>query len=608
MILAVAVCLVVFAVDLVVPLGYATGILHVVPLLLMLGARVPWHVFVVAGVAGAFVLLDMVLGAPGGPVQLVVVNRVLTLAGLLVVAALIFRHTRHRLQAQQSLEAVLFAMPDGVIAVDEQGKVKLANHAAERLFDVSQGQLVGRQVDDFLPVEQRAAHGGHRASFAAGDHPGVMAPNRAVYGVTRTGERVRVEITLGRVDGTPPLVIAALRDVSAQAAAEERLNSHQRLEALGRLAGGVAHDFNNMMTAILCSARLGREAAPAGSELAEDLDDVLDAARRATELTKQLLAFSRHQAVEPRSLDLNGLVEGTGAMLRRLLGAQVQLALDLAPALGPVRLAPSQAEQVLVNLCINARDAMGGRGRLTVATRDVELRERRRQGLFDLPPGPYVTLSVADEGSGIAPEVLPHIFEPFYSTKASDEGTGLGLSTVYGIVKHANGQILIDSHVGRGTTFSLWFPRATEPVVAPEPRGLEVAPAAGEGVVLIAEDEELLRRTLVRTLSLAGYRVYEAADGFEALRQLEQLGAEVDLLFTDVRMPRMDGLELARRAQALNPRLRVLFASGFSEEPIRDLHGVADEAAFVQKPYDTAEVLRRIEQRLGGPTPVPAPT
>ncbi|MFN8668172.1 MAG: PAS domain S-box protein [Gemmatimonadaceae bacterium] len=377
---------------------------------------------------------------------------------------------------------------------------------------------------------------------------------------------------------------------------EAQLLQSQRLESIGRLAGGVAHDFNNILTAILSHAAFARQDP---SQADEDLAAIEQAGARASELTSQLLAFARRQVIEPRVVDLNTLTGQVDRMLRRLIGEHVQLQTMLAPGLWPVRVDPAQMEQVLVNLAVNARDAMPDGGTLTIETGNVVLDEGYAEAHADVTPGEYVMLAVSDSGTGIAPHVLPMVFEPFYTTKPSGSGTGLGLATCYGIVKQAGGHIWAYSEPHRGATFKIYLPRVAGTPSDLTPAAPE-APQRGHETVLLVEDDEAVRAIAVRALRGQGFTVLEAHDGVDALQVARAHAGVIHILVTDVVMPRLGGKELAAQLVVERPAMKVLFASGYTRNAI--VHqGVLEEGIhFLQKPYVPATLTKRVREVLDG--------
>ncbi|MEK7867276.1 MAG: ATP-binding protein [Planctomycetota bacterium] len=384
--------------------------------------------------------------------------------------------------------------------------------------------------------------------------------------------------------------------------AEEQFRQAQKMEAVGRLAGGLAHDLNNLLTAILGYADLLLARAK-GAGLRDDLLEIKKAGDRAAALTRQLLAFSRKQVLRPKVIDLNSIVSGLEPMLTRLLGEDIELVTKLAPRLGRVKADPAQVEQVIMNLAVNARDAMPEGGRLTIETANAELDEAWARRHSGVTPGPHAMLAVRDSGSGMSKEVMSHLFEPFYTTKEQGKGTGLGLSTVYGIVRQSGGHVTAFSEPGRGSTFRVFLPRVDQELSAERPEAKEVGKKMGSETILVVEDEAPLRKLATRILAGSGYDVLEAADVEEAVTICEEHGGVIHLLLTDVVMPRMSGRQLADRILARRPELRVLYMSGYAEDEVIH-HGVTElGAGFLQKPFAPDDLVRRVRSVLDGPAP-----
>jgi two-component system, cell cycle sensor histidine kinase and response regulator CckA len=388
------------------------------------------------------------------------------------------------------------------------------------------------------------------------------------------------------------------RDVTEQRDLEAQIRQAVKIEAVGRLAGGISHDFNNILTAILGTTQLlQRELGPEAPHYA-DVEEIRRAAERAADLTRQLLAYSRRQVLAPRVLDLNAVVSGLDHMLRRLIGEDVELVNALAPELAPVRADPGQVEQVIVNLAVNARDAMPGGGKLTIDTANIELDGVFARGHPGASPGSYVRLRVGDTGVGMDAATRAHLFEPFFTTKPVGKGTGLGLATVYGIVKQSGGYIWVDSEPGRGTVFAIFLPRTSgtpEPTASPQS---PAPPARGTETILLVEDEESVRTLSHRALSRLGYQVLAAPGGADALRVAERHGGPIHLVLTDVVMPGIGGRELVRQLAAVRPGTKVLYISGYSNEAIAR-HGVLDPGtAFLQKPFTPDGLASKVREVL----------
>ncbi len=405
-----------------------------------------------------------------------------------------------------------------------------------------------------------------------------------------------------RLQRLAPAVSRAVEDAAVRRERrrlEQQLLQSQRLEAVGRLAGGVAHDFNNVLTAILGSTELLLLDTPPGAPQREELEIIRDAGVRAQELIRQLLAFSARQVLQPVVLDLNSLVKNITKLLRRLIGEDIELVTALAPDLGNVRADPGQLEQVLVNLAVNARDAMPAGGRLTIETHSVAVPDSRASQHGPVPPGRYVVLRVTDTGVGMDPETQQRVFDPFFTTKPRGKGSGLGLATVYGIVRQSGGDVTLESAVGAGSTFRIYLPRVAEPVERVAAPAVSV-PAAGSETVLLAEDEQLVRVLARKVLEQAGYTVLVAAGGAEALEIARRHDGPIHLLLTDVVMPEMSGRELMHRITQVRPDTRVLYMSGYADEAIAH-HGVLDPGtAFMQKPFTPGTLATKVRAVLDG--------
>ena len=398
-------------------------------------------------------------------------------------------------------------------------------------------------------------------------------------------------------EGRIERIVGFATDITEQHQLEDQFRQAQKMESMGRLAGGIAHDFNNLLTVINGTADLATLSLGETDPLRADLEQIRLAGDRAASLTRQLLALSRQQMLKPAVINLSGVVLGLQAMFERLLGEDVELAVHASPDLGSVKADPGQMEQVLLNLAVNARDAMPDGGTLTIDTRNVVVDDGSLAEHPANAPGPHVLVTVADTGTGMDEATRQRIFEPFFTTKPLGKGTGLGLSTVYGIVQQSGGTIWVSSEPGRGTTFQIYLPCVDEPVQAAAPAAPAVA-APGTETILLVEDEHALRALTRRILDSAGYAILEAANGTEAIKQLEAYAGRVHLLLTDVVMPGMNGRELAGRVTGARPETRVLYASGYTDDAILR-HGVLDAGSpFISKPYTPTELKRRVREVL----------
>jgi PAS domain S-box-containing protein len=386
-------------------------------------------------------------------------------------------------------------------------------------------------------------------------------------------------------------------DVTERRNLEDQLRQSQKMEAVGRLAGGVAHDFNNLLTVIKGYTELMLEEFREHDPMRGELEEIRKAADRASALTRQLLAFSRQQVLAPKVLDLNSVVTNMDKLLRRLLGADVHLSAKLDVSIGRIKADPGQLEQVIMNLAVNARDAMPIGGKLLIETYNADLDENFARDHVGSRPGPYVMLSVTDTGSGMSETVRQRIFEPFFTTKEAGKGTGLGLSTVYGIIKQSGGYIWVYSEIGKGTTFKVYLPRVDAKVDSTLPVAIAPQSAFGRETVLLVEDEDGVRALVRQVLHKHGYNVLEARHGGEALLHCERHKGDIELLLTDVVLEQMGGPELAKRLTAIRPEMKVLYISGYTDDAVIH-HGVSTGTAFLQKPFTTDALAKKVREVL----------
>jgi two-component system cell cycle sensor histidine kinase/response regulator CckA len=494
---------------------------------------------------------------------------------------------------EAQLRAVFENALDSILIADDQGRYVDVNPAACALLGASKDELLGRSAADFLGLD--AEFGAAWAGFLKrGSSTGEREFRRV------DGREFQAEFA-ARANIVPGRHLSIVRDVTERKRLEEHLRQVQRLDAVGRLAGGIAHDYNNLLTVILGAAELLTEELPPGSFAWRQASEARAAATRAASLTSQLLAFSRRQLLRPTRLDLSTVIRDMQPMLQRLAGEHIALSVSVADGLPAVRVDQSQFGQVIANLVANARDAMPTGGTLIIETRRVHLDAEYAARHVGVEPGPYVMLAVSDTGSGIDPATRKRIFEPFFTTKEMGKGTGLGLATVYGIVKQSGGNIWVYSEPGRGTTFKVYVPEAPA-----DPGGSTAAGTRreqlvrGEGQLLIVEDEPGVRAIARQILQRCGYRVTVASDGPDALVQCRRDAVQFDLVITDVVMPGMSGSELVSRLRADRPGLRVLYTSGYTEDAVIH-HGVAAGAHFLAKPFTPSELARKVRQVLEDP-------
>jgi two-component system cell cycle sensor histidine kinase/response regulator CckA len=495
------------------------------------------------------------------------------------------------------LEALLNNIPDAAWMKDEIGRYTAVNEAFARFLNRPREELIGKTDFDISPkalAEKYQAE--DRSVLSTGEILRVSEDMVGFDGRRVLFETIKTPIRGGA--GRPSGTVGIARDISERRRLEEQLVQSQKMEAVGRLAGGIAHDFNNLLTMILGYSDLALGQLAPESPIRAEIQEISKAGERAAALTRQLLAFSRKQIVEPRVLALTEVVTDLGKMLRRLIGEDIELVTTLEPALYNVRADLSQIEQVLMNLAVNARDAMPDGGRLVVETRNVESYESYASGPVKPPPRPYVLLAVSDSGAGMDAETQRHIFEPFFTTKEHGKGTGLGLATVYGIVKQSGGDIWVTSEPGKGARFEVYLPRVDERAVRLDSVAAPAALARGSETILLAEDEEAVRHLARRILEGGGYAVLAAAHPAQALEIAGGHAGSIDLLVTDVIMPGMSGSRLSERLTALRPGIKVLFISGYADAEIAVRGVLHAETALLQKPFTPEALLRRVREVL----------
>ncbi|MBW6505058.1 PAS domain S-box protein [bacterium] len=510
--------------------------------------------------------------------------------------------------AYRILAALIEASPLAIVTFDPEGVVTMWNPAAERIFGWSENEALGTRLP-FVPAGKQEESLALRRRALLGE----VFTEPELHRRRVDGSPVVVSVStspLRRPDGTIFGIMSILMDVTERKAAEEardrqaivgeQLRQSQKMDAVRRLAGGVAHDFNNLLTSISGHSDLLLHRLPEYSTLRRDVEEIRKAGDRAAALTRQLLAFSRRQILQPEVLDLNEAVTNMGETLRRLVGEDIELSTALSPSLSRVKADPGQMEQVIECLVVNARDAMPDGGRITVSTADAELSASYAASHLEVRPGPHVLLSVADTGQGMSDEAQSHLFDPFFITKEREKGTGFGLATVYGIVQQSGGHIRVNSATGRGSTFLVYLPRVEPPEdgVRGADRPLLPHPSPGTETILLTEDEEGVRRLVREILSGNGYKVLEAGNGREALLLSEAHRGGIHLLLTDVMMPKMGGRELVERIRLQRPDLRILYMSGYTDDAILR-HGVMENGIpFLQKPFTAEGLARKVREVL----------
>ena len=493
---------------------------------------------------------------------------------------------------------ILETISDAVIVTDIYGIVSEWNPAAERIFGYSKAEMLGQPlqrisgVDNLPALEQQLSEAFKRYGRWAGELP--FRGKDDIRGVADVIVAVQRD-----AQGRASSIISVSRDVTERKRLEAQLQQSQKMEAVGRLAGGIAHDFNNMLTAVKGYTEFLLEDLDQRDPRRTDVQEIAKASDRAASLTRQLLAFSRKQVLQPRPIDLNEVVEAMEKMLRRLIGEDVHVVTRLDPDLRLVEADPSQVEQVVMNLAVNARDAMPTGGILTIETRNATL--DKVEADWVAKPGSYAVLSISDTGIGMDAATRAQIFEPFFTTKPVGQGTGLGLSTVYGIVTQSGGHVSVYSEPGQGSTFKVYLPHVRAPEIGPVLGPAVLRFPRGSETIVLVDDDEGVRAVARRILQRAGYTVLSAPDGVEAMRMIAEAGGRVDLVVTDVVMPGIGGRDLVTHVRDTYPDLRVLFVSGYTEEGIRR-HGVLDtESAFLEKPFTAERLAQKVREVLDNP-------
>lgn len=516
-------------------------------------------------------------------------------------------------RSEQRFQRFFEQAPIGIALADADGRITECNAAFCAVIGHPAAEVLERRIGSLVPEEQREAVETRLHNAAQGE-AGIAPLEVRLEGRAQTRVAHLYARRLGN-DGIPPpetgtgdtaegALILHVIDMTPQKALEVQVAHSQKMQAIGQLAGGVAHDFNNLLTAMtgFCDLLLLRH--KPGDQSFGDIMQIKQNANRAANLVRQLLAFSRQQTLQPRIINITDVLAEITNLLRRLIGEHIELTMTHGRDLGLVKVDQGQFEQVIMNLAVNARDAMPRGGRLTITTNNLTVHEPVWRGHETMPPGAYVVIEVADTGSGIPPEHLTRIFEPFFSTKEAGSGTGLGLSTVYGIVRQTGGFVFVDSAPGEGAMFTIVLPRhhGGEEVPVGELRERPVSDLTGAGTILLVEDEDAVRVFSARALRNKGYQVLEAKSGESGLAIINDMNQRIDLLISDVVMPQMDGPTLALHARRVRPTLNIIFISGYTEDRFRDQLEGAQAIHFLAKPFSLKQLAGKVKevQRVSG--------
>jgi len=502
-------------------------------------------------------------------------------------------------KSEAKFRAIFERVATGIALVDMEGRLIEGNPALQRMLGYSEEELRNRAFGEFTYLEDVMTDASHWRELVSGTRDYYQVEKRYVR---KDGSLVwgLMNVSLLRSgNNEPEFAIFIVEDITERKQLESQLLQSQKMETVGRLAGGVAHDFNNLLTVVGGYTQLSLLGIGENDPLKGNLEEIRKATERAATLTRQLLAFSRRQVMDLKVIDLNAVVKDLDKMLRRIIGEDIELRTILANDLGRVKTDPGQIEQVILNLAVNARDAMPKGGALLLETTNIELDEDYARYHIGVEPGWYVMLSVTDTGCGMSAEVREHLFEPFFTTKEKGKGTGLGLSTVYGIIKQSGGNIWVYSEINRGTTFKIYLPRVEEEIDSLPPRDESESLPTGNETVLLVEDDASVRELAAQILRNQGYTVLEAPHGHEAIRMARDgVEKKIHLLLTDVVMPQMGGRELVNQFRRLHPDVKVLFISGYSGNAVTHQAMVKPGERLLQKPFSPTTLAKKVREAL----------
>ena len=512
------------------------------------------------------------------------------------------KHSAESLRAAESkFRGLLESAPDSMVAVNRDNRIVMVNAQAEQTFGYRREDLVGQPMDILVPERLREECLHYRTRFFRQAQEVPVGASLEIYGLRRDGSEFPVEIKLSVLETEEGLWgTAAIRDLTERRKLEQQFLQAQKMESIGTLAGGIAHDFNNLLTVILSYSSYLAEELPSVSKFHRAAEQVHLAAERGAALTRQMLAFSRRQVFQLRVLNINDVIGNLLKMLQRIIGEHIEIKTVLAEDLAAVKSDPAQLEQVLMNLCVNARDAMPEGGKLTLETQNVELDENFVRGHVGTTLGPHILLTVTDTGMGMDAPTQARIFEPFFTTKGAGHGTGLGLAMVYGVIKQSGGYIGVSSEKGKGSTFRIYLPQVGEMAESKASRKLEPTHQQGFETILLVEDDAAVRELVRAMLAARGYSVLAPEHPREVESLCEVHNGRIHLLLTDLILPGASGREIAKRVCFLRPELKVLFMSGYTDDAIIQRHGIDPSFAFLPKPFSSATLAAKVREVLDG--------
>jgi len=597
--ISVLISVVLFIYDWFRPIDISVWLFYLIPLLFTSYASPRWAAYLLLWICTLLIGIGYAVSSSQGIPEVSILNRIIgvTILWLTIVILLARKRVEDDLRESTERYRDLVELSPETIYIEQEGMFVFVNSAGVELLGAARMEdLLGKQVRDFLHPDSRESLSSRtRRAEAEGKE---LPPVEKTF-LRFDGTPVEMEVSSVPIhyQGKAALQVFA-RNITARKRLEDQLRQSQKIEAVGRLAGGIAHDFNNLMTVITGYVGLTKKRSGNPELVTKGLEEIGKASIRATRLTQQLTAFGRKQILQPQILDLNLIVSNMEKMLRHLIGEDIELVTIPDPGIGQIKADPGQIEQVIVNLALNARDAMPHGGRITIESGSVELDESDTLEQRDLPAGPYVKLLFRDNGTGMDDETKAHMFEPYFTTKAVGKGVGLGMATVYGIIRQSGGDILVESELGKGTTFTIFLPRAAEAEPARDPLELVLDAPPGEETILVVEDEEPVL-TLVRdTLEDAGYKVFVASDGEEALALLSRNREPIHLLLTDLVMPKIGGRTLATRVASLHPEIQVLYMTGYYDVDIDRPEHPLGRKPCIFKPFTPQELTSKVREIL----------